>query len=160
MDPPYRPPNLFNDDSDSSEVYVPSTSTRASEKQKPLDRDEVDPRYRTSYHVHSQVQDNSSSDSDSDSDFGSDLTPSPPSISVDARGVTAVEFDGDEENSLDDRMDIDADAPPLQRDELDVAYSINRMYRILDLMGCCARFCIIVFPNYSPSRCLKSIQIG
>ncbi|KAF8452915.1 hypothetical protein L210DRAFT_949498 [Boletus edulis BED1] len=113
MDPPYRPPNLFNDDSDSSEVYVPSTVDKGKRKaEEPLDRDEVDPRYRTSYHVHSQVQDNSSSDSDSDSDFGSDLTPSPPSISVDARGVIAVESDGDEslyqsadeENSPDDRV--------------------------------------------------------
>ncbi|KAF8428951.1 hypothetical protein L210DRAFT_987262 [Boletus edulis BED1] len=119
-DPPYRPPNLCNDDSDSSQVYVPSTvdkgpSTRASEKRmvrvmhstalsttetngasKALDRDEVEPRYRTSYHVHSQVQDDSSSDSDTVSDSGSDLTPSPPSISVDARGATVVEFDGDE----------------------------------------------------------------
>ncbi|KAF8122294.1 hypothetical protein EV363DRAFT_1101918, partial [Boletus edulis] len=97
-DPPYRPPNLCNDDSDSSQVYVPSTVDKGKRKADgaSLDRDEVEPRYRTSYHVHSQVQDDSSSDSDTVSDSGSDLTPSPPSISVDARGATAVEFDGDE----------------------------------------------------------------
>ncbi|KAF8435311.1 hypothetical protein L210DRAFT_3632340 [Boletus edulis BED1] len=51
-------------------------------------------RCRTSYRVHSQVQDDSSSDSDTVSDFRSDLKPSPPSIFIDARGVTIVD-DGD-----------------------------------------------------------------
>ncbi|KAF8126708.1 hypothetical protein EV363DRAFT_559802 [Boletus edulis] len=81
MDPPHRPPNLFNDDSDSSQVYVPSNVDKGKRKSEaPLDMDEVDPRYRTSYHVHSQIQDDSSSDSDTLSDFGSELTPSPPSV--------------------------------------------------------------------------------
>ncbi|KAF8452913.1 hypothetical protein L210DRAFT_3617960 [Boletus edulis BED1] len=146
MDPPYRPPNLFNDDSDASEIYVPNTIDKGKRKaEEPLDRDEVDFRYRTSYHVLSQVQDDASSDSDTVSDFGSDLTPSPPSISVDARGVTAVESDGDEslyqsadeanENSLDDQMDIDAPPLQLECDELDLACSIKGMYRILDLIS-------------------------
>ncbi|KAF8122279.1 hypothetical protein EV363DRAFT_1274846 [Boletus edulis] len=149
MDPPYRPPNFFSDDPDSSEIYVPSTVDKGKRKvlEEPLDGEEVDSRYRTSYHVHSQVRDDSSSDSDMVLDFGTDsnLTPAPPSIFIDAPpnmdGTATVNSDGneslyqsvDEENSPDDQMDIDF--PPLQHDELDLACSIKGMYRILDLIS-------------------------
>ncbi|KAG6369029.1 hypothetical protein JVT61DRAFT_1964, partial [Boletus reticuloceps] len=113
----------------------------------PLDGDEVDSRYRTSYHVHSQDRDDSSSDSDTVPGFVTDsnLTPAPPSIFIDARpnmdGSAIVDSDGDEslyqsvdeENSPEDQMDIDV--PPLQHDELDLACSIKGMYRILDLIS-------------------------
>ncbi|KAF8452926.1 hypothetical protein L210DRAFT_3499752 [Boletus edulis BED1] len=128
MDPPYRPPNFFSDDSDSSEIYVPSTVDKG--KRKVL-----------------EVRDDSSSDSDMVLDFGTDsnLTPAPPSIFIDAPpnmdGTATVNSDGneslyqsvDEENSPDDQMDIDF--PPLQHDELDLACSIKGMYRILDLIS-------------------------
>jgi hypothetical protein len=115
MDVFHKPPNLFNDDSDSDEGYVPLLE--------PLEREEVVPvsRYRNFCHVHPQVQDLSSSDSDTDTDFAlgpgsdSDSTPSPPLISIDARvtdGVATVGSDGneilypsvDEQNSPDDQV--------------------------------------------------------
>lgn len=95
MDPSHNPPNLFSDDSDSDEGYVPLLD--------PLEREEVDPvfRYRNFYRVHPQVQDLTSSDSDTDFVFGSnsDSTPSRPLISIDAHitdGVVTVGSDGDE----------------------------------------------------------------
>ncbi|KAF8428935.1 hypothetical protein L210DRAFT_3623712 [Boletus edulis BED1] len=142
MDPSYRPPNLFSSNSNSSKVHVPSTVDKGKRKaEEPLDGDEVDSRYSTSYRVYSEAQDDSSSDSDTVSGFGPGLMPSPPSISIGARGVNTADSDGDEslyqsvdeENSPDDQMDIDV--LPLQHDELDLAYSIKGMYRILDLIS-------------------------
>ncbi|KAG8216261.1 hypothetical protein J3R82DRAFT_8304 [Butyriboletus roseoflavus] len=148
MEPPYRPPNLFNDASDSDDAYVPSGLDKGKRKaEEPLDEEDVS-RYRNSYHIHSQLQDVRVSSLDSDTDFGSDsdseLTPSPPLISIDAHRTTDdAGSDGDEsfyqsvdeDNSSDDQMDVDIPPQALQRDEMDLAHSIKGMYRILDLIS-------------------------
>jgi hypothetical protein len=121
MDPFHKPPgDLFKDDSDPDEGYVPSMLDKGKRKAEgvsradcvvtgtdtggllePLEREEVVSRYRKSYHVHSQVQDVSSSDSGTDSMFGSDSDSTPsPVMSIDAPpitdGVATVGSDGDE----------------------------------------------------------------
>lgn len=93
--------------------------------------------------------------------FDSQSTPSPPLISIEARPTTDNAIsDSDESlyqsvdeeilsndqvcslnstsagisNPISDRQ-MDVDTPHLQRDELDLAYSIRGMYRILDLIS-------------------------
>lgn len=94
----------------------PSQKLRKVTLLEPLD-EEVVSRYRNSYHVHHHVQDVrvSSLDSDTDLEFESEteLTPSPPLISIHARATTDVSgSDGDEsfyqsvdeENSSDNQV--------------------------------------------------------
>ncbi|KAH0827345.1 hypothetical protein J3R83DRAFT_3979 [Lanmaoa asiatica] len=142
MDPSHKPPNLFGNDTDSDDGYVPSTLDKGKRKaEEPSERDESVSHYRNSYHVRPRRQDVFSSDSDTE--FGSDTASTPsPSINIEVRPITdGVTSDGgeslyqsvDEENSSDNEMDIDV--PPLQHDELDLAYSVKGMYRILDLIS-------------------------
>ncbi|KAF8548831.1 hypothetical protein OG21DRAFT_1489037, partial [Imleria badia] len=150
MDPPYKPPNLFRGNTVSDHDCVPSKLDKGKQKaEEPLERlGEALVSYdRHSYQKHSPVQDVSSSDSDTDSELesDSDLTPGPSTtlVATDAHPITDGAATGgsddsryqsaDEENSRDDQMDIGVQPP--QRDELDLAYFINGMYRILDLIS-------------------------
>ncbi|KAI9459282.1 hypothetical protein HD554DRAFT_1679592 [Boletus coccyginus] len=102
MDPFYRPPDLFTNDSDSNSVYVPSKRPRLKRVAplEPLEREQLVSHHQSSHHIHSEAQD-VSSDIDMDSELGtdSDLTPSP-MASIDARpvtdGVATVDADDDE----------------------------------------------------------------
>ncbi|KAF8548768.1 hypothetical protein OG21DRAFT_684156 [Imleria badia] len=146
MDSSYKPPKLFGDNTVSDDVHVPGKLDKGKRKaEEPLEGEPLVSHYRNSYHIHSQVRDVSDSDTESEVESDSDSTRSPTWISNDARpisdGVATGRSDGDEShyrslnegNSPDDQMDVDI--PPLQRDELDLAYSIKGMYRILDLIS-------------------------
>ncbi|KAG9310080.1 hypothetical protein JVU11DRAFT_9688 [Chiua virens] len=83
------------------------------------------------HHVHVHV---SSSDSETASEFESDSTPSPlmhVPDGIDSDGNASLYQSINGEHLLGDQMDIDIP----QHDELDLAYSIKGMYRVLDLIS-------------------------
>lgn len=109
---PYKPPNLFSDDN----AYVPRKLDKGKQKAEgvsrankpsqkltqmtllePLDMEDVVSHNRNSYHAQGVRLSSLDSDSDLEFESESDLTPSPPLISIHARPTSdGTGSDGDE----------------------------------------------------------------
>ena len=154
MSPSYRPPDpLGNSDSESNVEYVPSRVDKGKGKAEgiilmhtelsqklsrmalpgPLQKQENISHYRNSHHIHSQIIDVSSSELDKDASDDDESVYQ--SVDEGSDQVCSLNlFLTKISNSISDRQ-MDIDALPLQRDEMDLVLSVKGMYRILDLIS-------------------------
>ncbi|KIJ64834.1 hypothetical protein HYDPIDRAFT_111462 [Hydnomerulius pinastri MD-312] len=160
MDHSFRPPDLFTDDSDDEDIYVPSKKDKGKQKAEDpylnnfggdwptANRGVGSTGYTPSYSVHS---DSISVDLDSspggpfsdddDSQSTASLRVLPHQVRPRAESTESdsdesfyesVDVNNPPESLSDEQMDVDMSPP--SHDDTDLAYSIRGMYRVLDLI--------------------------
>ncbi|KAF9231333.1 hypothetical protein BU15DRAFT_82541 [Melanogaster broomeanus] len=163
MSSSFKPPNIFYNDSDDEDLYVPSRVDNGKRKaDDPWDDDAVSRPWPNLNHNQASTagpthtysdQDSISVDFDeSQGGFLSDDDDSQSTASARLPTHASPRSDGtgsDSDESFyesldadvpltpasDDRMDVDMPVPQHHHDELDLSYSIKGMYRILDLIS-------------------------